>query len=121
MDHDDFRTTTAIPNNKYVVGQSEQAHDHIAAIRHSQKANDTGTKHTAGKPSSSLLDRKALEEVARVLDFGKQKYTAHNWRGGITWSRVIDSSLRHIHAFNDGEDFDPESGINHLAHAMCNL
>lgn len=85
-----------------------------------EKAPDLGKKFDAGKPSLGLIDRTALEELARVLDFGKQKYDAHNWRGGITWSRVIDSALRHLNAFNDGEDFDPESGLNHVAHAMCN-
>lgn len=84
------------------------------------KANDAGKKLDAGKPSLGLVDRTALEELAKVLDFGKRKYDAHNWRGGITWSRVIDSALRHINAFNDGEDMDPESGLNHIAHAMCN-
>jgi hypothetical protein len=27
--------------------------------------------------------------------------------------------MRHIMAFNDGEDKDPESGLSHLAHAAC--
>jgi hypothetical protein len=29
--------------------------------------------------------------------------------------------MRHLHAFNDGEDKDPESGLSHLAHASCCL
>lgn len=29
--------------------------------------------------------------------------------------------MRHITAFNDGEDLDPESGQSHLYHAMCCL
>jgi hypothetical protein len=27
--------------------------------------------------------------------------------------------MRHLHAFNDGEDKDPESGLSHLAHLGC--
>jgi hypothetical protein len=78
-----------------------------------------GTKHDSGKPPMGLLPTKSLVEIAKVLAFGKQKYAAHNWRNGLQWSRLIDASLRHLTAFNDGEDKDPESGLSHLAHAGC--
>lgn len=78
-------------------------------------------KFDGGKPRLSLLSRHALEETSRALDFGAKKYSAHNWRKGFAWSRNLDAALRHIHAFQEGEDKDPESGISHLAHAMCNI
>jgi hypothetical protein len=80
-----------------------------------------GAKHDGEKPPMSLLDRKALEEVAKVLGFGAKKYAAHNWRGGISQDRLMSALLRHVHAFLDGEDNDPESGLPHLAHAGCCL
>ena len=73
------------------------------------------------KPSLSLLPTKPLLEIARVLDYGKEKYAAHNWRAGIDNSRLLDAALRHILANNEGETHDPESGLNHLAHAACML
>jgi hypothetical protein len=81
----------------------------------------TGKKFDGGKPRMELLSREALVQVAMVLTFGAQKYDAHNWRGGIHWSRVIGAAMRHLTAFNDGEDKDPESGLSHLAHAACCL
>jgi hypothetical protein len=81
----------------------------------------TGVKHDQDKPRMDLLDRYALEQVALVMGYGAKKYSAHNWRGGIAWSRVIAAALRHLTAFNDGEDTDPETGISHLAHASCCL
>lgn len=78
-----------------------------------------GIKHDAGKPPMSLLDRHALEAIAAVLGFGAQKYAAHNWRGGLAYSRLLDAALRHLYAFADGEDNDPESGLSHVAHAGC--
>jgi len=81
-----------------------------------------GTKHDtdkAAKPSLSLLPTQPLLEIARVLDFGAAKYAAHNWRAGIDNSRLLDAALRHILANNEGETLDPESGLNHLAHAGC--
>lgn len=78
-----------------------------------------GLKFDGGKPPMSLIDRYAIEQIAMVLAFGAQKYDAHNWRKGIAYSRLIDAALRHLYAFADGEDLDPESGLPHIAHAGC--
>lgn len=82
-------------------------------------ATEGGRKFDSGKPPMDLLDRHALEEIARVLEFGAKKYDRHNWRSGISYSRLVAAMLRHINAFNDGEDTDHETGISHMAHAGC--
>lgn len=81
----------------------------------------TGIKHDTGKPPLDLLDRHALEEIAQVLAFGAAKYGRGNWRQGLALSRLLAACLRHVFAFLDGEDLDPESGRSHLAHAACCL
>jgi len=81
--------------------------------------DNEGTKHDVGKPPMGLIDRYAAERLAEVMSFGAQKYGRDNWRGGFKYSRLYDAALRHIFAFIDGEDFDPESNLPHLAHAMC--
>lgn len=81
--------------------------------------NQGGIKHDTGKAPLSLLDRHAMEQIGAVLAFGAKKYAAHNWRGGIAYSRLLDAALRHLYAFADGEDLDPESGLPHVAHAGC--
>ena len=92
----------------------------IAPITRDQLIPNTGAlKFDSGKPGMNLLSREALEQIALVMDFGKQKYDAHNWRKGFVWSRPLSAALRHIMAFNDGEYKDPESGLSHLAHAAC--
>ena len=82
---------------------------------------ESGVKHDALKPNLSLIPTSMLTEVGKVLTFGAEKYTAHNWRKGIALSRLTSAALRHILAFNEGEDLDGESGLPHLAHAICNL
>lgn len=77
-----------------------------------------GLKYDAGKPPMTLLDRYALEQTALVLAYGAQKYARHNWRKGIEVSRLLDAAVRHIYA-SDEEHLDAESGLPHLAHAMC--
>jgi len=78
-------------------------------------------KFDGGKPPLSLISRYALEEEAKVLAFGAQKYGTHNWRQGMGFSRLVDAALRHVYAFADGHDKDEETGLSHLAHARCCL
>ena len=79
----------------------------------------TGIKHDQDKPRMDLLDADALEGLAKVLTFGAKKYAAHNWRGGITYSRLIAAALRHTFALLRGERLDPESGLPHVDHLGC--
>jgi hypothetical protein len=44
-----------------------------------------------------------------------------NFMGGIAYTKIVDSILRHIFAFLAGEDKDPETELPHLAHALCCL
>lgn len=70
----------------------------------------------------TFLPAAATEEVLRVLEYGAAKYTKANWTRGMDWSRPLNAALRHQKAwFFDREDLDPESGINHLAHAIASL
>ena len=78
-------------------------------------------KADSGKPPMSMLPGHALEAVARVLDTGAAKYGRDNWRQGFSYSRLIDAALRHIFAFQEGENEDPETGESHIAHASCCL
>jgi len=81
----------------------------------------SGLKYDSGKPRLDLLDAEALEDLARVLAFGAEKYAAHNWRNGISYGRLIAAALRHLFAFLRGQECDEESGLPHLSHAMCCL
>lgn len=81
--------------------------------------SEVGQKFDTEKPPVDLLDPYALEQTALVLAFGARKYHAHNWRGGIRYSRLIAAAMRHTLAINRGEDIDPESGLPHAAHLMC--
>ena len=86
-----------------------------------EKAQAGGKKYDEEKPRMALLDGYAMEELAKVLTFGAQKYSAWNWAEGIATSRLLSACLRHVFAHLRGEDADPESGLPHLAHAMCCL
>jgi hypothetical protein len=78
-------------------------------------------KDDEGKVKLSLLPIKAKKEIAKVLEFGANKYGRDNWRNCTDNYRYLDATLRHLDAFIDGEDLDSESNLNHLAHAAANL
>lgn len=85
-----------------------------------KKSVDTGAlKFDQDKLPLHLLSTEAMNQTAAVLAFGAIKYAEHNWRKGFAWSRPLAAAMRHITAFNNGEDKDPESGLSHLAHAAC--
>ena len=73
------------------------------------------------KPPMELLSGRVLEEMAKVLGYGAQKYEPWNWNKGFKYSRLISGVMRHLMAFKRKEDLDPETGLSHLAHAMCGL
>lgn len=73
------------------------------------------------KPQLALLPRHPLCDITSVLMFGAEKYGVYNWRKGMEWNRLASATMRHIMAWVDCEDKDPESGLPHLAHAACNL
>ncbi len=78
-----------------------------------------GVKHDAEKLGMQMLSPVAIVELTRVLDFGKQKYAENNWRKGLKTTRLLAATLRHTFAYMSGETNDPESGLSHIAHAMC--
>lgn len=80
-----------------------------------------GTKYDGAKPRTDLLPVYPMIEEAKVLAYGAEKYNARNWEAGFDWSRAYGALLRHLFAFWQGEDIDPESGLHHLAHARCEL
>lgn len=73
-----------------------------------------------GKVQLSMIDLNALEPMARVLEFGAEKYARDNWKKGMPLTKTLDSMLRHIAALQRGEYFDPESGLPHIGHIQCN-
>ena len=80
-----------------------------------------GTKHDQDKVRWELHPWDALREIAKVWTFGAKKYDDRNWEKGFAWSRPYGALIRHITAWWEGENYDDETGISHLAHAGCCL
>ena len=79
------------------------------------------TKHDQNKIRLELLPPEMLFETGKILTFGAKKYGDRNWEKGFKWSRLFGALNRHIWAWWNGEDKDPETNESHLSHAMCML
>lgn len=81
----------------------------------------SGKKFDSGKPDLSLIPLSALIEEAKGFMLGERKYGRYNYSEGMEASRLVGAALRHILAWQQGENQDPESGASHLGHARCCL
>lgn len=67
------------------------------------------------------LGLEGWEECANVFDYGQRKYAAWNWAKGMPWSVPMACAQRHLLAMLRGDILDPESGLPHRGHVICNL
>ena len=91
-------------------------------VKASQTATSGGRKFDGGKLQYGLLPPLALKATVDVLTFGAEKYEPDNWKVvPDSKRRYFDALQRHVWAWKEGEQIDPESGKHHLAHALCCL
>ena len=63
-----------------------------------------------------------LLEIALGMLEGSCKYGAHNYRAvGVRASIYYDATMRHLMAWWEGEDNDPDSGLSHIIKAITTL
>jgi len=82
--------------------------------------NDPKGAIGATKTPLALIPPIAMEQTAWVHKLGSAKYGPFNWRDtGVCATTYVAAIMRHLNAWRDGEDLDPESGISHIAHVAC--
>ena len=80
-----------------------------------------GLKFDKGKLRYSLIPPEATKAIAEVLTFGAQKYAPNSWQSvPNAHERYLDALMRHLEAYRAGELTDPESGLPHMSHLLCN-
>jgi hypothetical protein len=74
------------------------------------------------KAPMSGLPAPVLMECGLVKLHGDLKYGAYNWREvGVKGSEYYNAVWRHLTAWYEGQDLDPDSGEHHIAHAIAGL
>lgn len=80
-----------------------------------------GTKYDSDKPKHHLIDPVFLDELAKVLTLGAEKYGEHNWQEGLSTNRIYSAAQRHLLAWHKGVELDNESGLHHSIHVAANM
>lgn len=87
------------------------------------KLEEIGAKalrYNTGKRKWGLVHYESLVPMVKVLEFGAKKYAPDNWKKGLDRQELLESAMRHLTALMDGQENDPETGISHIGHLMCN-
>ena len=64
----------------------------------------------------------AIVALGIGLAEGGRKYGPFNWRDiPVEYMTYVGAVMRHLQAWIDGQDFDPDSGNPHLYHAIASL
>lgn len=93
-------------------------------IKGPDPTKDTNPKDAIGatKIPLDLVPSTAIAVAALAHLDGACKYGRWNWRiAGVRASIYVAAAMRHIEAWNNGEDNDPDSGVSHLGHALACL
>lgn len=62
-----------------------------------------------------------ISEMCEVFAFGANKYGKDNYLLGHHVDQLTAAALRHILAYQAGQELDPETGKSHIAHAQATL
>lgn len=108
-----------------VTGSSSKDGSYMASrhdFLHYFKPSEQGRKDDSSKRRYSLLPKGAVNSVVDVLEFGSKKYADNNWQKvPDAKTRYYDAAMRHLDAWLNGDLKDAETGLPHLAHAICCL
>jgi dATP/dGTP diphosphohydrolase, N-terminal len=82
---------------------------------------EVGDRYNKGKLPYDLVPPIVEEALAQILLFGANKYSARNWEKGMPYSVSYSSLMRHLRAWWQGEELDPESRKPHTWHVLWNI
>lgn len=80
---------------------------------------ESASKNDQEKIDLSLIPRIALIECAKAFMVGEKKYNRYNYTKGHKSSQLVAAAMRHLMAWNEGEENDPKDGQHHLGSVMA--
>jgi hypothetical protein len=94
-------------------------------VREQDKTKETNPKDAVGvrKVPGHVIPARVVAESGLALLEGARKYGSYNWReAGVRASVYYDAVVtRHLGAWWEGQDTDPDSGLSHVTKAIAGL
>lgn len=116
-DQDDMDSVAELTTAEWAAEQD--------VIEEPSARKDTNPKDAVGitKAPVSTISGQVLGEVGLAMLEGALKYGRHNYRtAGVRASVYFDATvLRHLFAWWEGQDIDPDSGLSHVTKAIAGL
>lgn len=90
--------------------------------KHDTKESNPKDNIGSKKVGLNFVSSFVMMEMALGMTEGACKYGAHNYRvAGVRASVYYSAAMRHLMAWHEGEDIDPESGLSHITKALSCL
>ncbi len=93
-------------------GVIESVKEYVLDDSGGRQTFDSGAQrdNAESKGRPALIPALALRRLAILYEKGAKKYKDRNWEKGMPFSRVLDSLLRHVMAYEEGSELE-----DHLA------
>lgn len=123
---DDYSEWCCYSGEYKKIGQFDTSDWKNSLVSRETTEPETAYKETANKLSYSEIDPYFLEQMARRMQKGKEKYGPNNWKRLSDINELLDAAQRHLIELRKmvQEDFEPlpgqESEAQHCAALACN-
>jgi hypothetical protein len=98
------------------IGKNEKQNQDQLALQ------QTPAKYEQGKPDLSNYPIGAMHRACSIVrTANEKKYPDPNGWQRCTVRQLTSALMRHLESYTEGEIYDKEDGLSHLAHAAWNL
>lgn len=120
----DLNTVTVSEMAQWLIDHGETVDGRVARHHKPKAEPDQTAKADAGKPRLSLVPMQIIWDIAEIREYGCRKYPTggtDNWKQ-VGEDRYWEAAFRHfLNCIGDHKAVDPESGLPHFWHLLCNL
>lgn len=113
--------TSILQDAKEKDSQFKKMMEEISGVSSVERKPVTSARHNEGKVQTREVYPDYIMGIGDVLTASRAKYDHFNWCKPTKLSTPYESAMRHLMAFQSGEDYDSESGKHHLLHVATNI
>jgi hypothetical protein len=82
--------------------------------KETRTTSSTGGQKGVKQARYDLIPWDEIDQLAQLYGYGATKYEDRNWEKGYEFSKSYAALLRHLTAWWNGEDVDPEHQLSHM-------